>query len=152
MITCQGWCGLCYANRRGRSNRRGHTAYQTPQPERVLDMSKYLKRQTAADKANAVPATLPDAKFEKEFPALWEFLTVSQWDATTQRITGTLLIFREEGRWKACLNDRDQLRSCFASANTWLDLMANLEDGLAESSHEWRAKRDNNAATYKKRI
>lgn len=83
-------------------------------------------------------ATDPD--MAASHPCLWEFLTLSAWDDGVPRTTGTLLVFCDAGRLKACLTDRDASESAFVSASSWASLLSLLEGGLQEQSLDWRAK------------
>lgn len=73
-------------------------------------------------------------------PTLFEFLTQRDWPDGSLREPGTLLVFTEDGHFKACLNDRDSGHSAFASGRTPTDLLEVLEKGLTENGLEWRLK------------
>lgn len=151
LVTCSDSCPLCYANARGRANYRGHRGYRRPRPERMVDVGKYLKKPSAPKGSNVPVAQAPDAKFEKAFPALFEFLALTAWEDGSQRVPGTFLAFREDGRWKACLNDREGHRSAFLAASTFDELLTLAEAGLVDGDHEFRAKRENTYQPQRKK-
>lgn len=82
-----------------------------------------------------------DAEFEKDYPWLFAFLTSESWEDKSHRVTGTLLIFTQEGYLKACVNDRDLGRSAFVTAPSVTLLFDLIEDGLAEEHLDWRKKK-----------
>ena len=82
----------------------------------------------------------PSKTFEK-MPALWEFLTASEWEEGETRETGTILIFVEEGRVKACLNDRDQGLVAFTSGVSVEDVFKSADKGLLADTLDWRPSR-----------
>jgi hypothetical protein len=113
-------------------------------------MGKYLQKQSSAPENGAPVASVVDIKFEKDYPALWEFLTLDRWEDGSQRVPGTFLAFREDGRWKGCLNDRDASRSTFITSATFAGLLTDCEDGLADGTHEWRGKKTQFRGSQKK--
>lgn len=53
-------------------------------------------------------------------------------------MTGTVLVFAEDGKWKACLNDRDGGYYAFASSDSLVGLVEALERGLKGGGLDWR--------------
>lgn len=70
--------------------------------------------------------------------ALWEFLTLSRWDATTKREPGTLLIFADATGLKVMLNDKDVPRVAFAVLNAEEDVWEQLDRMLLSTQTDWR--------------
>lgn len=81
-----------------------------------------------------------DSPWVQAYPHLFEFLVDTRWEDGTERETGTLLLFAEAGRLKACLNDRALGRSVFLSAESLESLFSALQAGLADESLDWRSK------------
>jgi len=81
-----------------------------------------------------------DPLFADCHPTLSEMLTATQYGDNQPRQTSTLLIFCENGVLRGCLNDRDNSRSTFVTAETIGDLFQTLENGLASGRVEWRMK------------
>jgi hypothetical protein len=96
------------------------------------------------ERADEVPGRdLPaagDALWADLYPRLHEHLVEITYDDGDARQTSTLLLVAEGGRFKGCLNDRDQSRSAWVSAETVNDVLAALELGLLNGSLDWRAK------------
>ena len=78
-----------------------------------------------------------DGDFHAKFPTLHDFLTLTGW-AGKQRKSGTILIFAEDNKWKACVNDRDGGFYAFASADAFQPLLEALETGLRKGGLDWR--------------
>lgn len=74
-------------------------------------------------------------------PALAEFLSNGQFDDGSVRPLPTLLLFIEEGLWKACLRDKAEQEVAWTSDLTLAGLLDALERGLAEHSLDWRKQK-----------
>lgn len=55
-----------------------------------------------------------------------------------QRVTGTLLLFVDDGALKAMLNDRDSGYIAFLSSHTAKTLLEAVEEGLRDGGLDWR--------------
>ncbi len=136
MGLCSDWCGECYAFRRGRS---GHGCSRSgkgrgPGWRRV----KYIRRRVkpAADSAGGHPGVqLLDLD---RCPALAEFLTAESWPDGAARKPGTVLIFFDDYRVKACLSDRDQGMVMFVTAEAISLVLNACEDALRAPEQDWR--------------
>lgn len=82
----------------------------------------------------------------KDFPTLLEFLSLSSWPNGEERTTGTMTISCYQGRCSICLNDRDQERSQFVSADTLKDAFKAAEKIADGSGGGWRPTRWGNKA------
>lgn len=81
-----------------------------------------------------------DDWLESVAPTLHQFLILRGWGGK-QRKPGTIRIFAEEGRWKACLNDNEGNRYAFVSGDTLQGLLGAVEKGLAGKGLDWRANK-----------
>lgn len=75
------------------------------------------------------------------FPDLVEFLTAAKWPDGTARATGTVMLFVEDGKWKAWLHDRDASMSAFVAASSLEGLLRAAEGAVAGETGDWRADR-----------
>lgn len=82
---------------------------------------------------------LRDEQFIKKFPTVYEYLVTSKWDDGSERESSTLSVFVEDGMLKIALNDRDQHRSLYVSAETLQGALAALEKAVSGSMPEWRS-------------
>jgi len=78
-----------------------------------------------------------DPAFRLDYPVFWEWLTATS-VCGRPRKTGTFLLFAEEGRLKAALNDREGLVVAFASSDTFLGLLETVNEGLQTGRLDWR--------------
>lgn len=82
-----------------------------------------------------------DDSFASSFPALVEFMTLTEWDDKTKRKTGTVMLMVDAGVCKAWVHDKDAKRSTFLSSDTFWGLLEALERGLREDTLGWRSDR-----------
>ena len=114
-------------------------------------MGTYLKKVEVAENDPAC-ATWCSEDFEDavRWPALQEFLCVAVWPDGSSRTTGTITVFVDEGKLKACLNDRAQGLVAFRSAESVLGLFDQLEGLLRGTSGDWRRHRENKLPARRK--
>lgn len=138
------FCGYCYAGRKGRAVYRGHWGWRPPR--RVRKWSGPMKRPSAFSGGGAGKPLPPDpGTWQKSFPTLVQFLSDATWEDGTSRLTGTCLLFAEDGAWKACLRDREVDAVAFVSAKTPGDLLGTVERLLASDACDWRKSKPNPA-------
>lgn len=91
-----------------------------------------------ANRESAGPVVVIDSAFGARYPALFEFLIEMEWSEGVVRETGTLLLFAEDGLWKACLSDRDGDRRAFYGSDSFTGLLEGLNKGLVADTLDWR--------------
>lgn len=143
MSTCRvlreyGFCLLCYANRRGRENNRGHWGYKRPRKSPVW-RDWAMKRRTQ-DRSVVGNATLGDdwRAWAKQHPCLAEHLADHVFDDGTVRITSTLTVFVEDGKVKLCLRDREEDATAWVSGTSLAAALKAMEQLLRDGSIDWR--------------
>lgn len=97
----------------------------------------YLKKLQASDGAGK-PASFVDVDFQNSYPALHEFMTSPTYPDGSSRQLSTLTLFRDDGFWKACLNEKDQGLVLFVAEDRFGVLMEALELLLQEERPPWR--------------
>jgi hypothetical protein len=97
----------------------------------------FLRKQVGQD-ASGGQGSFVDADFQKGYPALTEYLTVPQYPDGSPRALATLTLFREDGLWKACLNEKDQGLVLFVAEGRFNVLLEALELLLQEEHPPWR--------------
>ena len=75
------------------------------------------------------------------YPTVVEFLSSCQWPDGSSRVTGTVMLLAEDGRWKAWVHDRDAGEGLFISGATPEGLLEQLEAVLSAGNGEWRKDR-----------
>ena len=108
----------------------------SPLHRRSLLVSFLRKHQADPSSSSAPPPT--DQDFAQTYPALSEYLTCAQYPDGTTRQLSTLTVFREDGWWKACLNEKDQGLVLFVAESRFGTLLEALELLLQEDHPPWR--------------
>ena len=105
-------------------------------------MPEFLKRKEKSDASKkAVQGSSPcesDPVFAKKYPALSEFLSLTEWEPGVPRERGTFTVFFEDGSFKASLSDRDSEQVAFVSKKTFQGILDALEGGLVKDTLDWR--------------
>ena len=102
-------------------------------------MAQFVKRAEQARDAAKTGERASDAAFRARYPALYEWLSLDQYDDGQPRETATLLVFLDDGAFKVCLNDRDQGRSLWATGGSFDASLQALEAFLATGEGDWRS-------------
>lgn len=146
-LRCDGWCGECYSNARGRTNFRGHLCYRRPRAPRVLKPWEKDVRKPQAVGMGAVGGSVPSvASYLSPYPLVWEYLTDDAWEDGTPRQRASLMIVADGGSLKLWLNDRALDRSCWVSGESLEDALSSLEGLLYSDSAPWRGNNSKKAA------
>jgi len=90
-----------------------------------------------------------DLQWSEEYPTVYSYLTERMYADNKPRVTSTLLMFVEDGIFRLCINDRDNLRSAFVTAPSVAEALATLEAKLLEESLDWRRKQNYNSTQVK---
>jgi hypothetical protein len=101
-----------------------------------------LARQTlATDETNAltVDTAAGAVPFDKKYPALFRFVDSIRLGAAAEG-TGTMLLFRDQTKWKLCLNDRPNAKSAFVTHTSLAELLSIADRGLAQKRLEWHQR------------
>jgi len=134
-----GWCGDCYAAKRGRAFHHGsRSARSGPRIVEQAGLSMAMTRPKSNPKEVAGSQVL-DEVLKEVWPDLHAFLTEMLWDDNKKRITGTILLFCEDGLWKARLNDRDAKVTGWVSGESYEGLMEGVDRAIGNGSIQWRA-------------
>lgn len=72
------------------------------------------------------------------YPHLWEFLWDVVFDDGSKRTPGSVVLFRDSLRLKACLSDKDADLVAFVTADTPDALFEALEVGIRDDTLDWR--------------
>lgn len=74
------------------------------------------------------------------YPQLWAFLWDLVYDDGSKRAPGSLVIFRDALRLKACLSDKDAGLVTFVTGDTPEALLEAVERGLDMDALDWRVQ------------
>lgn len=78
---------------------------------------------------------------QERSPTLGHFLCDEVWPDGELRQRSTLVVFVEDGMFKACLSDKDSGTSLWASCKSFDDLLEALEARLTDDRPDWRKAR-----------
>jgi hypothetical protein len=136
-----GWCGLCYAGKRGRQSFRGHSVcYRVSRPLDEDDNMRYDKAPDKMSPSSGAPAA-SSLELESAYPELHKWLTVTRWGDGKTRETGTLMLLAEHGAWKLWLHDRAMKSSCWLTGKDVTVALDAAETVLEDGIGEWRPDR-----------
>jgi hypothetical protein len=76
--------------------------------------------------------------FKDMYPHVAAFLSQTTWDDGTQRVTGTIGLFVQDGMLKAFLQDKDSGQTAFVTAPAFQALWDMIELGLTDGKLDWR--------------
>jgi hypothetical protein len=111
----------------------------------------FLKKAAEKDAKSAGTISKDGEQFAKKYPALLEYLTTDKWPEGGERVVSTLMMFCEDGTFKACLNDRDAGKSLWVSGASVPDALEALESILRHGGGEWRVNSQFKAKKAQKR-
>jgi len=98
-----------------------------------------MKKPVPVDGASATPATMIFVGCMAKLPLLSEHMGTTVYDDGSARETSTVSLFVEDGCMRAALNDRDNRRSLYISAEGVEACLKGLEAMLADERAQWRA-------------
>lgn len=105
-----------------------------------FSLGEWMRRPMPGDRSGPADADFNDPGLKREYPTLYEYLSLTRYEKGESRVTSTLLIFVENGVLRICLNDRDNNRSVFFTGETLECALASLEAALLSDRVEWRTR------------
>ena len=101
-----------------------------------------MKREVKTQASAGQPVPPKDTKTWEPYPLLVEHLTHTRWDDGKERQVSTLTFTFVDGSLNCCLNDREESRGMFVTADTFREalkaLEANLEGGGSSRWVQWK--------------
>jgi len=109
---------------------------------------EFLRRAAESKQARAVDArsSYVDQAFAGTYPALFEFMTCTQFDGKPRQ-TSTVTLVAEDGLFKAMLNDRENNQSLWVTAERHDEVFLVLESTLQAEPVRWRPNRSQGTYT-----
>lgn len=101
-------------------------------------MGDFLKLPPHQAAPQATAQDYEASPFTRDYPCLWEWMTLTRWENGEVRIPTSISLFLDEGRVKAAVNDKDMGRVAFVSGWTVEDVLRAVEEGLLQQSLDWR--------------
>lgn len=114
-------------------------------PEALKDwrayVGKFIKRLEEGKQLNGKDRGPFDLAFAKKYPATAEYLSLEA-DAGVPRLTSTMLLSVDGGRWRACFRDRDNDQVMWVTGDSLEELLGSIERRLSGAeTPDWRADR-----------
>lgn len=81
-----------------------------------------------------------DAAFKSLYPTLHSWMVLGRTGGKARKV-GSIVIFCEDGRWKACVNDKQSGQVAFVSGDSWDGLLGAIDRGLKAGSLDWRVSK-----------
>jgi hypothetical protein len=134
-------CLLCTSGASGRQTYKGHFGWVNCGGSRRRSCMGAMKQRASRSMSGMSASPLSGGDWSKWYPAVCEFLSLSVWPDGTSRVTGTVMLLTEDGRWKAWVHDRDAGEGLFVSGATPDAVLQSLETVLATGEGEWRPDR-----------
>lgn len=142
MLYCTGWCGCCYANVMGRSNYSGHRGYRKGRSNTVEGWIVLKRRGGGPGGGSGQRWDGSGDSTIGDLQGLVDFIGQAHWEDGTARTPGSVTFFVDDGRLKACVNDKDQGKVCFVTGDTFLGLLEAVDAVILTDAGDWRQCRD----------
>lgn len=101
-------------------------------------MDERLRIKGPVDNGTGTESAPADQEFAKKYPTLFAFLSDARWSSGEARETGSVLIFCQDGQFKAMVKDKDSGYIAFVTKGTFKTLLEAIERGLVEEKLDWR--------------
>jgi hypothetical protein len=128
-------CPLCNANRKGRTNTKGHWGYRTPRRPYVPPIWETRMKRPTKDESAMKPA---EGDLFRGLRDVWDCLTADTYDDGTKRKRCTILLVADGGTAKVCLVDKGENRTVWAAGASFDEAMLALDEGLKTGTATWR--------------
>ncbi len=131
-------CPACYANRKGRSNFKGHRGYR-PVYHRSFYYggSQWMKRPKAVT-ASKGKWTCGDLSFATKYPSLAAMLCDCWWDDGSPRQCSSLSVRMDATSCFVSLSDHAHQQSAFTQAASLEEALLLLEEAVTNSTIQFR--------------
>lgn len=106
------------------------------------EVENMLKKPVDREAQDGRSVGLIPGDWEKVHPTLWEYLTADTYDDGSKRLTGSLVIFPQDGLLKGLLKDADTELVLWLSARNMEELFVAFEASLTSGRAEWRKDRN----------
>lgn len=132
------FCPWCYANKKGRSNYRGHRHYRSPPIPIPYYVEMNMKRASAASPTPKGKWSCPDPWIAQQFPTLAEWCCDCYWEDGKARTPCTLTLRMDDGSVNVCLNDKEGSRGAYTTAGSLEECLELVERALKDGTLAWR--------------
>lgn len=136
------YCVLCRTVGRGYVipidiKRRGKST-----PAKVKGMLLAIKKESGDSTSSDVVTSFSDPLLKSSYPTLHDYLTDTKFEDGSPRVSSTLTIIADDGKFTGFLNDRHNDRSLCVESSSFNGLLNELEDGLTADKIPWKRRRN----------
>lgn len=110
----------------------------------------FLKRVIPVGGGKGEAQPFPDERFQKKWPAVYEYMTASVDEDGKERKASSLTLFAEDGSLKACFTEKNANAVLFVAGKTLEALLTALEGLLTAQDTPWRRSTGGMATKPKK--
>jgi len=110
-----------------------------------------LQRRASQVQEPGAWSSLAKESFSLTCPTVMEFLCRCAWDDGAPRVTGTLMLMLDQGKWKLWVHDREDRLSTFVTGRTLEDALRSLEGILRGGNGDWRPDRDQGGGSQRRK-
>jgi len=103
-----------------------------------LSVMSFLKRAVPVGGGASGQPGFSDPAFQKDHPALYEYMTAGQWPDGTARKTSSITLFCEDCQVKACITEKNDGTVLFSAGKTVKAALMALEGLLSSAEPPWR--------------
>jgi len=136
---CPSDCAYCVANRKMQRSIPGHRFYRATATRRqTYPVEDYSMRRAVKVAPGSSAPPLVDVKWSEKHPELLAHLAGTPFEDGEPRQSSTITVYLEDGRWKMCLNNREEKLTLWVSGDTWGKALDALEEALTGERPDWR--------------
>lgn len=110
-------------------------------PTRLGVLMSFFKKPNGAPVGKGQDKRIEDKDLLKEAPTLAAYLQEDAWPDGEARQRSTMVVFVEEGTFKACLSEKDAGMSLWAASGSFWGILEAMEARLTEDRPDWRKAR-----------
>lgn len=98
-----------------------------------------MKKPERKGKSHDTRVPMPDESFARAYPTIADYLCSVRWEDGSPRVPSTLSVFVQDGSIKVSVNDKDQDRGLYVSAESLEEALALAERALQLDNPPWRS-------------
>jgi hypothetical protein len=88
-----------------------------------------------------------DPEFLNNYPSVYAYLTQTEYNDGTARVTATITLYVDSRCLTLILNDRENNRSVFINGSSLYGAFTALDEALTSGSADWRSKKSSPPGT-----
>lgn len=106
-----------------------------------------IKKESGDSTSSDVVTSFSDPLLKSSYPTLHDYLTDTKFEDGSPRVSSTLTIVADDGKFTGFLNDRHNDRSLCVESSSFNGLLNELEDGLTADKIPWKRRRNSSSSS-----